>query len=53
MGEISEFLGLDADREEYTRHEKGVLANLEALHWSEEEGVYCDVSVNEEGECFS
>ncbi|ORY34734.1 glycoside hydrolase [Naematelia encephala] len=50
MCEISEFLGLEEDRQEYERHEKGILANLDDLHWSEEEQMYCDVSVDEEDE---
>ena len=29
MGEISEFLRLEDDREEYARHETGILANLD------------------------
>ena len=35
MGEISEFLGLEEDRAEYAKHEKGILANLDGrLHTS-------------------
>ncbi|CAD6565408.1 MAG: Processing alpha glucosidase I [Tremellales sp. Tagirdzhanova-0007] len=50
MGEISEFLRLQDDREEYARHETGILANLDDLHWSDDEQMYCDVSVNDEDE---
>ena len=49
MLEIAEYLGLD-DREEYARHEKAILANLDDLHWSDAQQMYCDVSVDEEDE---
>ncbi|KAL7421132.1 Processing alpha glucosidase I [Cryptotrichosporon argae] len=50
MGEISEFLGIEEDRQEYEKHERGVLENLDDLHWSDEHNMYCDVSVDEDDE---
>ena len=49
MGEIADYLGSE-DLAEYQRHEKAILANLDDLHWSDEQQMYCDVSVNEEDE---
>ena len=31
MGEISEYLGMEDDQAEYSRHEKGILANLDGM----------------------
>jgi mannosyl-oligosaccharide glucosidase len=73
MAEVAEYLGEEEDLEDYKRHEKGIVANLDGkpvcclascrqtdisrlwissidLHWNEEEQMYCDASVNEEGE---
>lgn len=49
MQDISGFLGLDNDVDEFKKHEKGILQNLDALHWSEKEQMYCDVSVDDDG----
>ena len=49
MGEVADYLGEGDDLREYQKHERGVLANLDELHWSEEEKAYCDVTVDEDG----
>lgn len=52
MGEIADYLGAEyeQDLEEYTRNQQNIFANLEALHWSEEDKMYCDVTVDDEGQ---
>lgn len=49
MSEIAEFLGEEDDRLEYEDNYGNILANIEDLHWSEEEQMYCDVSVDQNG----
>ena len=46
MGEVADYLNEADDLKEYERHERGVLANLDELHWSEEDRAYCDVTVD-------
>ncbi|KAJ9119625.1 hypothetical protein QFC22_003334 [Naganishia vaughanmartiniae] len=50
MREVAEYLGEEEDAGEYRRHERGILANLEDLHWSEDDQAYCDVTVNDDDE---
>ncbi|KAJ9098489.1 hypothetical protein QFC19_006356 [Naganishia cerealis] len=50
MREVAEYLGEEDDEVEYKRHERGILANLEDLHWSEDDQAYCDVTVNDDDE---
>jgi mannosyl-oligosaccharide glucosidase len=50
MGEVAEYLDEADDLKEYRKHERGVLANLDELHWSEQDKAYCDVTVDEDGE---
>lgn len=45
MAEVAEYLGHEDDLAEYTRHERGIRANLEDLHWSEGDQAYCDVTI--------
>jgi hypothetical protein len=51
MGEVAEYLGEDfaTDLAEYERNQANILANLDALHWSEDDQMYCDVTVDDEG----
>ncbi|QRW27438.1 glycoside hydrolase family 63 protein [Rhizoctonia solani] len=48
MRRIAEFIGENEDASEYGIIEQGIKANLDDLHWSKEEKMYCDVTVNDE-----
>lgn len=50
MRDVAEFLGEEEDYEEYEDQYEAIRANIEDLHWSEEEQMYCDASVDEDGE---
>ena len=49
LKDISSHLGpkYAEDVDEYTRIEKNMLDNLDALHWNEEHQIYCDQTVDE------
>ena len=53
MREIAEFIGAEDDLALFTDVEQGIKDNLEDLHWNEEEQMYCDVGVNDDGLSFS
>ncbi|CCO28040.1 mannosyl-oligosaccharide glucosidase [Rhizoctonia solani AG-1 IB] len=48
MKRIAEFIGENEDASEYSAIEQGIKANLDDLHWSKEQKMYCDVTVNDE-----
>lgn len=50
MRDVSEFLGEEEDFEDYEEQYEAIVGNIEDLHWSEDEQMYCDVSVDEDGE---
>lgn len=52
MRRIAEFVGEQDDIKTFIEIEQAVLDNMEDLHWNEEEKVYCDVSVNDDGMAF-
>jgi len=52
MRRIAEFVGEEDDIKTFIEIERAVLNNMEDLHWNEEEKVYCDVSVNDDGMAF-
>lgn len=52
MRRIAEFVGEEEDIKTFIEIERAVLNNMEDLHWNEEEKVYCDVSVNDDGIAF-
>lgn len=50
MKQIAEILKIDEDVVKYSETEALIMQNVEKLHWSEEEGCYCDLSVDEDDE---
>ncbi|EPQ58475.1 glycoside hydrolase [Gloeophyllum trabeum ATCC 11539] len=52
MREISGFLGEEDDAASYAEIETAILNNIDDLHWSEENQMYCDVGVNDEDESY-
>ncbi|KAG8755563.1 Processing alpha glucosidase I [Ceratobasidium sp. 428] len=50
MRQIADFIGETEDATSYEAIEKGIKANLDDLHWSEEQQMYCDLTVNEDDE---
>ncbi|SPO25518.1 related to ER glucosidase I [Ustilago trichophora] len=52
MAKIARVLGKEDDVEEYERHYADIVANLEDLHWSEENKMYCDASVDEQDQSY-
>ncbi|CAE6460436.1 unnamed protein product [Rhizoctonia solani] len=48
MRRIADFIGESEDASEYGVIEQGIKANLDDLHWSKEQKMYCDVTVNDE-----
>ncbi|KAI0319816.1 glycoside hydrolase [Amylostereum chailletii] len=52
MREIAEFVGEEDDRAYFAEVERGVIDNLDDLHWNEEEQMYCDLGVNDEDESY-
>ncbi|KAF2201713.1 glycoside hydrolase [Delitschia confertaspora ATCC 74209] len=43
---ISQFIGAHADATIYAQHRSNGLRNLEALHWNDSEGMYCDATIS-------
>ncbi|RKP24472.1 mannosyl-oligosaccharide glucosidase [Syncephalis pseudoplumigaleata] len=43
-------LGEEDDADEYEQEYQNIVANIDALHWNEEEKIYCDLTVNHEDE---
>ena len=49
MRDIAAYIGETDDERSFVTIEKAILDNLEDLHWSEEDQMYCDVDINDEG----
>lgn len=49
MRDVAEFLGEEEDLEDFEEQYDAIVGNIEDLHWSEEEQMYCDASVDEDG----
>ncbi|KZT11512.1 glycoside hydrolase family 63 protein [Laetiporus sulphureus 93-53] len=52
MREISDFIGEVDDAAAFEEIEKATIGNIDDLHWSEENQMYCDVDVDQEDESY-
>ncbi|KAJ7285598.1 glycoside hydrolase [Mycena rebaudengoi] len=52
MKEIAEFVGEEDDATSFGEIEHAILDNIEDLHWSEEQQMYCDANVDDEDESY-
>ncbi|KAK0197344.1 glycoside hydrolase [Armillaria mellea] len=50
MKEIAEFVGETDDALSFGEIYENIVGNIDDLHWDEEEGMYCDASVDDEDE---
>ncbi|CCF58947.1 hypothetical protein KAFR_0F03510 [Kazachstania africana CBS 2517] len=50
MKKIAHVLKLEDDESKFEKIEQEVIENLDLLHWSEEHGCYCDVTLDDEYE---
>lgn len=48
MRQIAHVLGLERDEALYKGIESHIVENLDAIHWSEKDGYYCDVTIDGE-----
>jgi mannosyl-oligosaccharide glucosidase len=52
MREIADFVGETEDEANFRDIENAIVDNIDDLHWSEEEQMYCDASVNDDDESY-
>ncbi|THH08538.1 hypothetical protein EW145_g2643 [Phellinidium pouzarii] len=52
MSNIAEYIGESDDEKSFIAIEKAILDNLEDLHWSEEDQMYCDVGINDDDDSY-
>ncbi|GAA5975706.1 hypothetical protein JCM11641_005843 [Rhodosporidiobolus odoratus] len=52
MRDVAEFLEEEEDAEEFEEQYEAIVENIDDLHWSEEEGMYCDASIGEDDESY-
>ncbi|WFD42084.1 mannosyl-oligosaccharide glucosidase [Malassezia psittaci] len=52
MHDFAQRLGLEEDVHTYKRHYDAICANIYDLHWSEEQQMFCDASVDDDDESY-
>jgi len=52
MRDIASYLGEMDDEQSFVEIEQAILNNIEDLHWSEEDQMYCDVGIDTDDESF-
>lgn len=52
MGKVARAIGEEDDAEEYEKSRRGIVQNIDDLHWNQKEEMYCDASINGDDESF-
>ncbi|KAK0542742.1 Processing alpha glucosidase I [Tilletia horrida] len=52
MRKVAEVLGEEDDVSEFEKHRSDIVSNLEELFWSEEQKMFCDLSVDDDEDSF-
>ena len=52
MTKVARAIGEQDDADEYEASHRGIIQNLDDLHWSDEEQMYCDASVDDDEQSF-
>lgn len=47
MKQIAHILELSEDEARYAKIEKKIVENLDSIHWSEKDGCYCDITIDD------